>query len=240
MPDPELPSQTEVMHRMLAANPYGSPGDPPIGPPEGRFFSDIRLHIALVLRAKNPHAFRGDAFPEECAPSAEQVERISSCSSLAKLRFVSEDPLPDKRHITFMTHAADAMAELGNSTLIYDRTAERLIDRSELSSALGTDPKGTAAETHVRILWKPMALGGRSETRGMQKIGRPDLVSAEMDSDEQVLVSAVLTEAAKQLWDGGTISEPFEVQAFEDVFQVQALRPKDGRIPVRIMRVRMA
>ncbi len=240
MPGTELPAQQDVMHRMLAANPYGRPSDPPIGPREGVMFSDIRLHIALVLRSKNPQAFRPDLFSEDVEPGSEQIATMTSSNSLAKIRFISEQPVPDKRHITFLVHAADAMAELGSSNLIYDLVTERLLDREELVGALRADPTGTDPALHVRVLWKRTPWGGQSETRGLRKVGASDLVSAEMEGDERVLVSEVVEEAAKTIWNEGIVPEPFQVQAFDDLFQIRTLRPKDGRMAIRILRVQTA
>jgi hypothetical protein len=240
LPGTELPEQKAIMHRMLSDNPYGRPSDPPLGPREGVIFSDVRLHIALVLRAKNPHAFRTDLFAEDVESTAEQLDRLAQAKSLAKIRFISDQPLPDKRHITFLVHATDAVSELANGILIFDHQSDRLIEPAEFSNMLRNDPTGTGPEMHVRVVWKRTAWGGQSETRGLRKIGLDDLVSAEMERDEKVLVVEVMDEAARQLWSSGTVPEPFEVSAFDDRFLIKTQPPRNGFRPVRIMRVQAA
>lgn len=240
LPGTELPEQQTIMHRMLAANPYGKPSDPPLGPREGVIFSDVRLHIALVLKSKNPQAFRKDLFAEDVDGSPDQLTRVTEANSLAKIRFISDQPLPDKRHITFLVHATDAVCELARGLLIFDHQLDRLIDPPAFSELLRKDPSGTDAGMHIRVLWKRTAWGGQSETRGLRKIGLDDLVSAEMESDEKVLVVEVMDEAARELWGKGTIPEPFEVSAFDDRFVIQTLASKNGLQSVRIMRVQTA
>ena len=236
-PGVTLPPQEAIMHRMLADNPYGKRGVSPVGPQEGILFSDIRTHIALVLKSKNPHAFRGDLFVEVAEPTPEQLELIHASESLSKVRYVSETPLPDKRHLTFTTHASDAIAELSDAKLIYDVAAERLWDRDAFEEQLRKDPTGTGPAMHVRSIWKSTAWGGVVETRGLSKIGVRDLVSTEVPADQRVIVLEVLDAAARLIWECGSVSDPMEISAFDDAFRLKPMPVKDGRIPVRILRV---
>ncbi len=101
LPGDRMPLQDDIMTLMVASNPYGRGGRSPIGTAEGLVFSDIRLHIALVLRSKNPHIFRPDLFEEHIQPTKEILESLSAAQSLVKLRFASDIPLKDKRHLQF-------------------------------------------------------------------------------------------------------------------------------------------
>src|SRR5437870_8476526 len=64
LPGDRMPDQTQVMARVIGDNPYKQRGKNPVSPREGLLLSDIRLHLALVLRSKNPHVFRPDMFDE--------------------------------------------------------------------------------------------------------------------------------------------------------------------------------
>jgi hypothetical protein len=192
------------------------------------------------LRAKNPQAFRPDLFAEDVDHEPKHLELLATAKSMAKIRFISDQPLPDKRHITFLVHATDAVADLAKGLLIFDHQSDRVMDPLEFSDMLRSDPSGTDAGMHVRVLWKRTAWGGQSETRGLRKIGLDDLVSAEMEGDEKVLVVEVMDEAARELWKKGAIPEPFEVNAFDDRFLIKTLASKNGLRPVRIMRVQTA
>ncbi|HWD39634.1 MAG TPA: hypothetical protein VG944_12350, partial [Fimbriimonas sp.] len=237
LPGTELPSQEQMMHRMLAENPYKVKGSSPVGPKEGILFSDIRTHIALALRSKNPNAFRPDIFTEDAPATPEQVAALDESQSFVKVRYLSEEPLPDKRHLTFVLHAVDAIAELGGAKIVYDVVADRLWDRAALAAAIRDFPPGTSADQHVNAIWKPTAFGGYVQTKGLHKIGLSDLTTLEMQNDEQVLVLNVIGQAARAMWDAGAVPNPFEVEAFSDRFNVVTQPAKDGRLPVRIMRV---
>ncbi len=233
LPSLDLPPQTEIMHRMLAGNPHRHA----LGPREGILFSDVRLHIGLVLKAKNPHAFGPSAFSEEVAASPEQIKALSQSASFARVRYISEQPLPDQRHITFLAHAAEAIADLAKGSFIYDQTTERLMTPDELTSALDQDSTGLNPRLHLRVLWKGAPLTGHAETRGLRKIGFDELITAAMEPDERVLVTAVLEEAAHEIWRKNAAPEELEVTAFDDLFKVNRLKPHQGFQPVKILRV---
>ena len=131
IPSEKLPDQDAVMTRMVTQNPHGKPGQSPIGPKEGLLFSDIRLHVAVILRNKNPHVFRPDLFSEADA-DAEALAALSGAPAMVQLRYLSEEPLSDDRHLKFLPHLADAYAYVGNAVLIYDAMAEQLLKPAEL------------------------------------------------------------------------------------------------------------
>jgi hypothetical protein len=95
LPSEKLPKQEDVMSLVLG-------GNSPIGPAEGLLLSDIRLHIALVLRSKNPHVFRPDLFDDHIEPTAELLKRMGESKSLAKIRYLSEDRLKSDAHLQLL------------------------------------------------------------------------------------------------------------------------------------------
>lgn len=233
LPDEKMPDQNAVMDRTIGKNPYGRV----IGTNEGLLFSDIRLHIALVLRSKNRHAFRPDQFDSAIESSPEMVRRLEASSSFVKVRYVSEDPLPDARHLQFLPHAADAIAELGGGTLIYDVTAERLIRREDLQDLLANQRDVSGPDVHTRVLWRHEIDHGHAETRGMVKMGHPELRTPGSHSDQRVLIAAVLEEAMRRLWLERSLPETLEVEAYDDRFSLRFEPSKDRFALVRIMRV---
>ncbi len=233
----KLPDQSLMMDRMIGKNPYARAGQSPIGRNEGLVFSDIRLHIALVLKAKNPHAFRPDLFESHVEPTAEILAELGEAKSFVKVRYISEEPLKDKRHIQFLAHAADAISELGGGSVIFDVTEELLMSRANLSRQLSENSDATRPEMHVRTVWQPGTSGGVVQTRGLKKIGLSELTSNPIETDERMIASNVLEEAAYEVWKQGTLPESVQVTAFDDQFKVVMQPLKDGMVPVRLLRV---
>jgi hypothetical protein len=232
MPGEKLPSQDDTMKLVLKAG--------AIGPREGLVFSDIRLHVALVLRSKNTNVFRPDLFEDHIEPTREILEALGGAKSLAKVRFISEEPLADDRHLRLLPYLAYAYARVGNGLAVYDVTAERLMTVAELEAMLKADPNAERADVHLRTLWIRGGVTGHAETRGLIKKGLPELVTEEMEPDEEVLVKSVLDEAARTLWETGALPENVDVTTFADTFRIVLSKPKEGRSSVKIMRVRTA
>lgn len=237
LPGTKMPAQEQMMDRMLRGNPYTRRGVSPIGPKEGLVFSDIRLHMALVLRTKNPHIFRPDLFEEHIKPSPQLLESLKQAQSLVKLRYASDIPLTDKTHLQFLVHAADAIAELESGTAIFDVKAERLISRAELQQDLKENLDATVYAMHTQVLWRPSIQGGVAETRGLAKIGLTDLRTGEMEPDQRIIATNVLTEAVRCIWENGALPESVEIVTFDDTFRVQFEKMKDALTKVRILRV---
>ena len=235
----EMPSQDAMLTQMVGKNPYAQRGRTPIGPAEGIILSDVRLHIALVLRRKNPHVFRPDLF-DHVELTADQITDLADAHSLVKLRYVSEIPLKDKRHLQFLIHAADAMARVGGSKLVYDSTAQRIFNKEELALELSRSVDATFSGLHVRPLWNEEKGSYHAETLGLKKIGVEELRTGPMEPDEQVLITQVLDLAVEEIWKEGAIPEEVEVDAFDDKFKVIFTKAKDGFADTRILRIQTA
>jgi hypothetical protein len=105
---------------------------------------------------------------------------------------------------------------------------------------LKADKNVARADAHVRVIWIKSVRTSHAETRGLVKKGLPELVTEEMEPDEHVLVTTVLDEAARKLWDEAKLSDTVEVDSFDDAFRVALGKPRDGRSQVKIMRVHLA
>lgn len=237
LPKPKMPPQAAVMRLVLAGDRYARDGHNPITPSEGMLMSDTRLHIALVLRTKNPHAFRPDLFEEHVEPTQEILETLSASQAFAKVSYISDQPLKNCASVQLLPHLADAVAELGRGRLIYDCMKEELIARDSFKDMLAEHFDLDDPGIQVRSIWRRSDQGGWGETRGLRKIGLPELATEPMESDEQVLVLEVLDEAARQLWEAGTLLDKVEARVFEDRFQVLIAPPRDRVSHARIMRI---
>jgi hypothetical protein len=243
IPQTQLPDQSAAMDRIVGANPYASKGRSPIGPKEGLILSDVRLHISLVRRQKNPHLFRPDLF-QDAEFDAEMLAALARSQALIVLRYVSEDPLPDLRHLQFLLHAADAYAELAGGEVVLDTVSDRVWTRPELAAVLAAQPDVTHPEAHVRVLWQPVQNGFRAVTKGLLKRGLRELTTDAMEPDERLLVVSVLEEAVRRFWKEPDAPSSIDLPVFDDLFRVEignARRlPADAPVPVRILRLRNA
>ncbi len=230
LPGEKLPKQDEVMSLLLQ-------GNSPISSQEGLLFSDIRLHVGLVLRSKNPHVFRPDLLEDHLEPTAEQLSCLAECRSVAKIRYLSEEKLKSDAHLQLLPFMAYAYCKLGQGKAVYDVSAERLMTTGELQSQL-KDSNARRPEMHLNIIWRPDGEGGgRAETRGLIKKGTPELVTADVHADERLLVTGLVEEAAKQLWVTEQFPEKVEVESYNDIFKLLLAAPKEGKSEVRILRV---
>lgn len=233
--EPKAPKQDDVMGRMIQDNPYAK-GAPPIGTREGLIWSDIRFHMALALRGKNAHIFRPDLFESHVDPSAEDLAALADAQAVMKLRYVSEQPLPDCRHLQFLAYAVEAVAALAKARVVFDLVAERLFSFDFLRDALLRDPNGARRELHLRTIWRNCENGGTAETRGLNKIGYPELCTPPTMPDHRVVASQVLELAAEKIWETGCTDPKITLEHFGDTFHVEITPVKKGPSKARILR----
>ena len=226
----QLPKQELLMDRMISANPHNRPGRPCIGAREGMLFSDIRLHIALAKRSKNPHIFRPDLFGESTEPSAEILARLSEANSLIKVRYLSEVELRDMRHLQFMPHLADTMTDLADGLVVYDVVCEQLYSAEEFKALLDKNNNAERPDMHVRVTWgiDPEDGSGFAETRGLKKLGLQELRTDAVEPDQEVLIVGLLMRAAYEMVRDPSVAGPFEYEEFGDTFVLE-LRPEKGK-----------
>jgi hypothetical protein len=235
IPDDKMPNQDEIMTSMVARNPHTQGGQAPVGAKEGILFSDVRLHCSLVLRAKNPHVFRPDIYAEvEVSPDI--LAGLSLAQAIVKIRYVSEVPLSDDRHLQFLPHMAGAYARMGKATAIYDAVTEQLFTPQEFEGILGQDIDVKRPEVHVRVSWIRDGGAARAETKGLIKKGMAELVTADARIDNERLVCEVLEDAAHLAWTRGENLETEIVEYFGDKFEVRILPPRERKSLVHIVR----
>lgn len=235
LPTDQMPNQDDIMTSMVARNPHSQAGETPIGAKEGLLFSDVRLHCSLVLRSKNPHVFRPDIYSDvEVSPDV--LTGLGLAQSIVKVRYVSEVPLTDDRHLQFLPHMAGAYARLGKATAVYDAVSESLYTKDQFEAMLGADIDAKRPDFHVRVAWVRDPGSARAETKGLIKKGMAELVTADARPDNERLVCEVLQDAAFLGWSRGEHLGTEIVEYFGDKFEVRILPPKDQKSLVHIVR----
>lgn len=236
LPGVEMPPQDKILDRMMYGNPHRVDGKFPIGKEEALLFSDVRLHLALVLRARNAHVFRPDLFEDHVEPTEERLEGLADSQSFVKARFISEEPLKGLRHLRFLAHAADAIASLGDGKVIYDVVAEKLYTTEEMNALLDQF-EADSPDLQSQVIWKRSQAGGFAETRGLVKVGHPELLTEEMNADQQVLVQAILEGVIREVWTLPELPQHVDVRFFDDPYRVEIKARRKGPAHVALMRL---
>lgn len=219
LPGDSLPPQDEIMMRLIDTK--------AIGAQEALLFSDVRLHVALVLRSKNGHVFRPDLLQPHIEATPEQLATLKSAKSLAKVRYISEEPVSDRRHLTFLPQLARVTAELGGGSLIYDTVGERLLDAEALRPG---DPG-------PNVRWVPEPTGGHVRTHGLKKLGLAEIETAHVPADQRWIVAEVIEQVARDAWLVGILPPVATARAFDDEFRVDLTLGKDGVATARVHRI---
>lgn len=234
----KLPPQEQLMDRMISANPHNRRGSACIGAREGMLFTDVRVHLAVALREKNPTQFRPDLFDEDVEPTKEVLDELSSCSALVKVRYASEAKLNDFRHLQFIPHMTDAISELMNGRVVFDTVAEKLYLAEEFREILAKNGQMERPDAHIRVVWKREPEGAFAQTLGLRKIGKPEIRTAHQEEDQQVLITGLLMRLAFHLFRKPDEEGPFEFDEFGDIFVCELGPTKDGVQSVSMKRRR--
>lgn len=219
LPGDVLPPQDEIMTRVVETRGIGSA--------EALLFSDVRLHIALVLRTKNGRFFRPDLLEPHVDATPEELQTLAESRSLVKVRYLSEDPVKDKRYLTLLPQVARAVAGIGRGRLAYDVIGERLLDIDALQDG---DPG-------PNVRWVPEPTGGYVQTHGLRKRGLPEIRTAPIAADERWIVSEVVGQVARDAWDKGLLSDSATAEAFDDRFRVDLEPQRHGVSIARVHRI---
>ena len=232
----QLPTTEAFLERMVGSNPFNKPGQPCIGAREGLLFTDLRFHMALARKEKNPESFRPDLADEHLALAPDTLLLLHDSTALVVLRYASDRAVADVRHLQFMPHAAAAILDLCDGTAVLDTQASQLWNRDEFKSILERRPQVDGFDLHCRVVWRQAEEGFRARTLGLTKVGRSDLVTDPQEPDHETLVTDVLRQAAREAFRDPSGTGPWTVEAFSDQFEV-ALGPVQGRLQsVRIGR----
>ena len=231
-----IPPTAALMDAVVNKNPYNKPGQPAITAREGILFSDIRLHMAVAKREKNPEAFRPDLFEDHVEVTGDILETLSNCTSLVTIQYSSNKPLPDSRHLQFTTHLADAVGRLTKGQLIYDTITHHFWRPDELAIALHADNYAERPELHLRVLWTETSEGCRASTLGLKKVGRPELQTAWQEKDSEILTKTLLEMAARRLFENKLDCLPMDLEVSGAQFTLREASQANSVITVQILR----
>jgi hypothetical protein len=229
----KMPDQTALMDRIVGANPYTKRGQNPIGPAEGLVFSDVRWKISLILRSKNPTLFAADYQTQTLRENEGFLINLIDLKSIIKLQFVSSVPLQDKRHLQFLVHVADAVAEAAKSNWIYDRYGARIWNKTDLSSALDENFDATSADLHVCISEDDET--HTFESTGLVKVGVRDFITLPVQFDNVMLMRSLIEDFVSQSWEKQAYPDSIEKHGDTFLFSVNGF--KNHRSQLRVQRV---
>lgn len=223
LPGETMPQQDEVMTRLVRPE----TGRPAISGAEAVLFSDVRLHIALILRRKNAYLFRPDIVAPYVDATPDQLAILQEAQSLVRIRYLSEEKVSDTRYLNFLPQVARAYAEIGGSKLVYDSIGERILAPDDLRNG----------DIGPNIRWVAESTGGHVETLGLRKRGLPEVQTAWIAADERWIVSEVIGQIANQAWGSGELLPTSVAEAFEDRFQVTVEPDRQGVHVARVHRI---
>lgn len=206
-------------------------------PAEAALASDIRLYASQVMKEQNPHLFRPDLFDGAIEPTAESLAAIASCNRMIKLRYLSDVPLADLRHVGFLPRLAVELARTKKSEAVLDNVSQKLYTPVSLEQSLLDGEDRYAPGDHLRSYWEPMLDGGRAVTRGLLKAGIQELETPETRADHRLLVTEVLSQAADKLWRGEANPNLIHVSCYDDLFVVRVKPTKNGPSLARVLRL---
>lgn len=214
----KLPDQTQMMERVVGRSDK-------IGPAEGLLFSDIRLHVSLVTKAKNPHLFDPTALDPELQESFEFVTDVLNQTSIIRVRFTSNELMKDKRHLRLLPHLAFAYTGLTDAKWIYDKSQQKLYGIEEFAKYI---------ETNLDKAWSQVRIGktddGALKVYGIEKIGIPPFQTDRLDVDQFQLVEEVLRSFVEQCWRANRL-DTTPIEAHGDKFEFQ-FEPRKGLLHI--------
>lgn len=195
--DPQRPAQEDLTRALMTA------GRPYIGTAEALVFTDIRFHLGTVKREANALLFQPGALLEpDAVMPADLAERIEAAQAVHTVRFVAEPGVLTEREesaLRLATWVALAIADLAGGTLIVDIEAQAAYTPEQFREAVehhGAD----ACALHVATRWWEDARAAYCFTRGMNKIGQPDLVAEDVPTDFQTLATHLVGGYAEHVW----------------------------------------
>jgi hypothetical protein len=221
----DRPSDSEILKRVLGENPHRAR----LGKKEGLVLSDIRFHIGRVRPDSNPYLFRPDALAEPDADVPDDIGRLlDNTVALFRVSYISETAIDSTAALSFAWHSADAINEAVGSRLVFDTVAQRFWPERSLYDELHKDPNAVRYDLNVVVRWTETPQEGTAFTRGMSKMGLPDIEMHGVPPDHKTVALFLVESASRRLWDEGWLSE-VEIEGFGEVFGVKMLEPHPER-----------
>jgi hypothetical protein len=210
----KLPASQEINHRLLAANPHNQPSQPAVRLDYRQVEADVRIHIGISLRRKNPHVFEPNFFADETVVPPEAGRIMAAARSIVAVRFTSEELVADRNYLHVLTHVADALAELTQSELIYDREGMRMWPAQEWAAGMMRENARQDFDKTVQIHSVEEPDGWWLHTHGLRKYGLPDLEMTEVAREQRAVGTNVLRELAERAIQSPDALRDGEIELF--------------------------
>ena len=176
--------------------------------------TDIRTHVGISLPPKNRHLFDPNFYSDEAVVPPEGVRTMKEARSMAIVRFVAEDPMPNRDYLHFVTHLADAVADLMASDLIYDREGMRFYTGERWKTQMMSDNARQTFERLVAFHAVEESSGWWLHTHGMRKVGLPDLEMCHVGREQKTICTNILRTYAEQVFEDPTSLVDRELEMF--------------------------
>ncbi|MEW5883634.1 MAG: hypothetical protein AB1725_05365 [Armatimonadota bacterium] len=193
----QRPTQEELTGMLMGE------GKTSIGTAEALVFTDIRFQMGTVKREANAMLFQPGALLEpDAALPPDLAERIEQTQAVHTVRFVAEPGAFTEREesaLRLATWVALATADLADGTVIVDIETQSAYTPEQFRQAVehhGAD----AFALHVATRWWDDERAAYCFTRGLNKIGQPDIVAEDVPTDFQTLATHLVGEYAEHVW----------------------------------------
>ncbi len=222
------PSDKEIMDQLISENPHHKKGVPPVGAAEGMTFSDVRFHLGVLKRAKNAMLFRPEIFSElDAEIPATLPALIADSPAIFVVRFISQSPERRRTYLQFLTYVAEAIAKITGAKIIWDTETQKFFTYEDLFQALDEDNEASRFDLQVVVHWTETPYEGRAFTRGMAKVGLPDIEFDHQPLDQKTLAMYLVREAARCCWNAGNLDR-CDITDYGEVFEVDFSQPRVG------------
>lgn len=232
VPKAALPKQDAVVDVMMRGQGRAGTLAGPIGPAEGLLLSHVGTHVGLVLRSKNPSAFRPDLAHGVEGLGSEELEALNNAEALIRVVFVARKPPAKREHLSFTPAMALGYLAVAEGTLVYDVAANVVYLPESFRDAM--DRPAKQASSHVVVRWRFRPQGWMASTSGMGKMGLPELEFGPAESDHEALATELVREAAEALWKSGSLTRSLTVAAFNDEYALRLGEPRRGIVSLNV------
>jgi hypothetical protein len=232
VPKAALPKQDEVVDLMMRGQGRAGTLAGPIGPAEGLLLSHVGTHVGLVLRSKNPSAFRPDLAHGVEGLGSDEIAALNASEALIRIVFVARKPPAKREHLTFLPAMTLGYLTVAEGTLVYDLGANAVYLPESFRNAL--DRPAKQASSHIAVRWRFGPQGWMASTSGMGKMGLPELELGPLESDQEALAVELVREVAEALWKSGSLTKSLTVAAFNDEYALRLGEPRRGIVSLNV------